>query len=56
MEISTIHSFAKRILQALAHELGYGTELSLRSFKYEKQKIIFEILDDYFYLTPFLNF
>ncbi|WP_312128516.1 UvrD-helicase domain-containing protein [Lysinibacillus capsici] len=48
MEISTIHSFAKRILQALAHELGYGTELSLRSFKYEKQKIIFEILDDYF--------
>ncbi|MFE4426476.1 UvrD-helicase domain-containing protein [Peribacillus butanolivorans] len=58
MEISTIHSFAKRVLQALAHELGYGTELSLRSFKYEKQKIIFKILDEYFSfiaITEFLN-
>jgi len=48
MEISTIHSFAKRIIQTLAHELGFGSELALRSFKYEKQKIIFDILDEHF--------
>lgn len=48
MEISTIHSFAKRVIQTLAHELGFGSELGLRSFKYEKQQIIFDILNDYF--------
>ncbi|NME06220.1 UvrD-helicase domain-containing protein [Psychrobacillus sp. BL-248-WT-3] len=58
VEISTIHSFAKGVLQSLAHELGYGTDISIRSFKYEKQKIIFEILDEYFSsiaITDFLN-
>lgn len=46
--ISTIHSFAKRVIQTLAHELGFGPDLGLRSFKYEKQQIIFDILNDYF--------
>lgn len=58
MEISTIHSFAKRTLQTLAHELGFGFELGLRSFKYEKQKIVFDILNEYFATKPtqpFLN-
>ncbi|MGL4402320.1 MAG: UvrD-helicase domain-containing protein [Fusobacteriaceae bacterium] len=48
MQISTIHSFFKRILSALSHHLGYGQDLKLKTFKYEKDMVIRECLDQHF--------
>ncbi|MGL4403558.1 MAG: UvrD-helicase domain-containing protein, partial [Fusobacteriaceae bacterium] len=48
MQISTIHSFFKKILSALSHHLGYGQDLKLKTFKYEKDMIIRECLDQHF--------
>lgn len=48
MQISTIHSFFKRILSALSHHLGYGQNLKLKTFKYEKDMILRECLDQHF--------
>ncbi|MGC7872108.1 UvrD-helicase domain-containing protein [Desulfosporosinus sp. SYSU MS00001] len=47
MQISTIHSFARSILTELAHEIGYGLNVQLRSYVYEKKRIIEELLDEY---------
>ncbi len=54
MQISTIHSFARSILKQLAHEIGYGQNVKLRSFKFSKKSIIHELLDEFF-LTRDLN-
>lgn len=48
MNISTIHAYAKSIIQNLAHELGYGQAIQLRSFTYEKKQIIEQLINDYF--------
>jgi DNA helicase-2/ATP-dependent DNA helicase PcrA len=52
MQISTIHSFAKKIIQRLAHEIGLGKNVKLRSFVYEKQLVIQQLIDDYFADKP----
>lgn len=58
MQISTIHSYARSIINQLAHEIGYGRNVQLRSFTFEKKKIIHELLDEFFSTRPveqFLN-
>lgn len=52
MQISTIHSYAKKIIQRLAHEVGLGKNVKLRSFVYEKQQIIQQLIDNYFADKP----
>lgn len=52
MQISTIHSFFKNIIISLSHHLGYGNNLSLKSFKHEKNKIVDNFLDNYFKNEP----
>ncbi|MED4909396.1 UvrD-helicase domain-containing protein [Brevibacillus centrosporus] len=47
MQISTIHSFARSILMELAHEMGYGKNVQLRSYVFAKKGIIQELLDEY---------
>lgn len=48
MQISTIHAYAKTVIQKLAHELGLGRAIELRSFAYEKKKIIETLVNQYF--------
>ncbi|MGM0775942.1 MAG: UvrD-helicase domain-containing protein [Bacillota bacterium] len=58
MQISTIHSFARSILKQLAHEIGYGQNVQLRSYKFVKKSIIHELLDQFFSarsVEPFLQ-
>ncbi|MCP8970936.1 UvrD-helicase domain-containing protein [Ectobacillus ponti] len=56
MQISTIHSFARSILKQLAHEIGYGQNVQLRSFTFEKKRIIYELLDEFFAKHPIDHF
>ena len=46
MQISTIDSFFKKIIVSEGSHLGYGTNVAIRSFVYEKKKILEEIIDD----------
>lgn len=58
MQISTIHSYAQSILKELAHEIGYGRNVQLRSYNHVKKTIIHELMEGYFRthpLEPFLN-
>ncbi|WP_026691372.1 UvrD-helicase domain-containing protein [Alteribacter aurantiacus] len=52
MQISTIHSFAKDILKELAHEMGYGKNVKLRSFVYDKKIIIQQLMNKFFAGRP----
>lgn len=47
MQISTIHSYAKKIITALGMEFGYGEELSVTSGDYKLRQIISETVDAY---------
>lgn len=47
MQISTIHSYAKKIITALGMEFGYGEELSVTSGDYKLKQIISETVDNY---------
>jgi ATP-dependent exoDNAse (exonuclease V) beta subunit len=55
MQISTIHSFAKSIIVSLAHELGYGRNVQLRSFIKTKKDIIELLANEYFSNNPVTN-
>lgn len=46
MRISTIPSFGKYLLQHLGSAVGYGQNVSIRSFKQERKEIIEKILDE----------
>ncbi|WP_179218439.1 exodeoxyribonuclease V subunit beta [Saccharibacillus sp. O23] len=48
VQISTIHSFSYSILKTLAHEMGYGRDIRLKSYVYEKKKIIRKLLDEFY--------
>ncbi|MFC4799441.1 UvrD-helicase domain-containing protein [Neobacillus sp. GCM10023253] len=48
MQISTIHSFSKTILTQLAHEIGFGRNVKVRSFIKIKQDIIERLADEFF--------
>lgn len=52
MQINTIHSFAKSIIVSLAHELGYGRNLQIRSFVKIKKDIIEQLANEYFRTSP----
>ncbi|WP_102345883.1 UvrD-helicase domain-containing protein [Bacillus sp. Marseille-P3661] len=47
MNISTIHSLAKRILQNYASKIGLGKKFRIVTGKYERTKFIEDVLDDY---------
>ncbi len=47
MQISTIHSYAKKIISGLGIEFGYGTEVSITSGDYKLKQIIAEAVDQY---------
>ena len=52
MKLSTIDSFFKSYLQTEGTSLGYGNNVQLRSFVYEKKKIIREVINDRFLKDP----
>ena len=45
MQISTIHSYAKKIISQLGIEFGYGTEVSVTAGDYKLRQIIAEAVD-----------
>ena len=47
MQISTIHSYAKKIISALGLELGYGTDVSVTSGDCKTKQIIADLVDQY---------
>lgn len=47
MQISTIHSYAKKIISLLGIEYGYGTTVSVSSSDYKLKQIIAETVDEY---------
>lgn len=47
MQISTIHSYAKKIISLLGLEFGYGTELTVTSGDYKLKQIIAENVNKY---------
>ena len=46
--ISTIHSFFRRIIQEAGPILGYGTDFRLKSFSQEREDILKELLGGYY--------
>ena len=47
MQISTIHSYAKKLIAQLGTSLGYGIDLSLTSSEFYRRKKISDCLDAY---------
>ncbi len=47
MQISTIHSYAKKIISVLGLEFGYGTDVSVTSGDYKTKQIIADMVDSY---------
>lgn len=48
MQISTIHSFSRSIIKTLAHEIGFGQKVKLRSYTAVKQSIIQDLMNEFF--------
>jgi DNA helicase-2/ATP-dependent DNA helicase PcrA len=40
IKIRTIHSFSKHLLDKVYYELGYSKDISIRSYKYDKKRLI----------------
>lgn len=47
MQISTIHSYAKKIISQLGFEFGYGVDLGIISGEYKRKQIISKVVDEY---------
>ncbi|WP_434797377.1 UvrD-helicase domain-containing protein [Terrisporobacter vanillatitrophus] len=47
MKIQTIHSFAKYLISRLGAILGYGTNVKIKSYKYDREELILDVLDEY---------
>lgn len=47
MQISTIHSYAKKIISQLGFEFGYGVDLGITSGEYKCKQIISKVVDEY---------
>lgn len=47
MNISTIHSFAKSLIQELGFILGFGRNVKLKGYKVKRREIISSILNEY---------
>ena len=48
LDIRTIHSFSEEIISELGTLAGYGQNLAIRSFKYEKRQLARDVLDHMF--------
>jgi len=48
MKISTIHSFAKILIQEIGSTLGYGANVEITSFKMERKRVIERFLNEHF--------
>ncbi|HDR8488132.1 TPA: UvrD-helicase domain-containing protein [Bacillus cereus] len=48
IQISTIHAFSKSILTQLAHEIGFGRNLKVRSFIKTKSDILEKLANEFF--------
>lgn len=46
IQIQTIHSFSRSIINELGTSIGYAQSIGLKSFKYEKRQIIHDVLDE----------
>lgn len=55
MQISTIDSFFNSIVKNEGSVLGYGSQISIKSFIYEKKRILKEIIDEHFQKNPVPN-
>ena len=47
MQISTIHSYAKSIIETLGTEFGYGVDINITSSEYSRRRKISDMLDNY---------
>lgn len=47
MQISTIHSYAKKVIAQLGTEFGYGIDVSITSSEFHRRRKISDLLDDY---------
>lgn len=47
MQISTIHSYAKSLIELLGTEFGYGVDISITSSEYNRRRKISDMLDRY---------
>lgn len=47
MQISTIHSYAKKIISQLGFEFGYGVDLRITSGEFKRKQIIAKAVDEY---------
>ncbi|PFL06523.1 UvrD-helicase domain-containing protein [Bacillus thuringiensis] len=52
IQISTIHAFSKSILTQLAHEIGFGRNLKVRSFIKTKSDILEKLANEFFQKHP----
>lgn len=52
MNISTIHSFAKSLIQELGFVLGFGRNVRLKSYTVKRRGIVEEVLNEYVGNTP----
>lgn len=55
MNVSTIHAFAKSLLQELGFVLGFGRNVRLTSFTEKRREIISKVLDEYVTLNDAEN-
>lgn len=47
MQISTIHSYAKKVIAQLGTEFGYGIDISITSSEFHRRRKISDLLDSY---------
>ena len=47
MQISTIHSYAKKLLEYMGTEYGYGADIKITSSEYNRRNYISQIVEEY---------
>lgn len=48
VDIRTIHSFSREVIKELGAIVGYGNNPGLKSYKYEKSQLIYDVLNDFY--------
>lgn len=48
LRIQTIDSFSSNFISEFGSSIGYGSKVSIRGYKYEKKKLLLEVLNDLF--------
>jgi len=52
LQISTVHSFAKKFLETAGQELGFPSSFSIRTFQFDKKRIIQKWINEYAQAYP----